>query len=48
MFQFSKGHHRRAPWNKGKLIGQMLPITMQEIWSIRWKCRSRLTYKVDV
>ena len=23
------------PWNKGKLIGQKLPLTQQEIWSIR-------------
>jgi len=25
------------PWNKGKLIGQKAPLTMQEIWSIRMR-----------
>ena len=28
-------HH--IPWNKGKLIGQKLPLTMQEIWTIRMR-----------
>lgn len=35
MFTLSTPHSRRKPWNKGKLIGQKLPLTMQEIWSIR-------------
>ncbi len=25
----------RAPWNKGKLIGQKLPLKQREIWRIR-------------
>jgi len=24
-----------APWNKGKLVGQKLPLKQREIWSIR-------------
>jgi site-specific recombinase XerC len=26
---------RTAPWNKGKLIGQRLPLKLKEIWAIR-------------
>ena len=25
----------RIPWNKGKLVGQKLPLKLKEIWSIR-------------
>ena len=25
----------RAPWNKGKLIGQKPPLKLREIWAIR-------------
>ena len=25
----------RTPWNKGKLIGQKLPLKLHEIWAIR-------------
>ena len=25
----------RAPWNKGKLVGQKLPFKLKEIWAIR-------------
>ena len=25
----------RSPWNKGKLIGQKLPLTQQQIWAVR-------------
>ena len=25
----------KEPWNKGKLIGQKLPLKLQEIWAIR-------------
>ena len=35
MFHRSSSNHPRVPWNKGKLMGQKLPLTMQEIWSIR-------------
>ena len=27
--------NRRAPWNKGKLIGQKSPLKLKEIWAIR-------------
>ena len=37
MFHRSKSQPRQEPWNKGKLIGQKLPLTMQEIWSIRMR-----------
>jgi len=26
---------RRTPWNKGKLVGQKLPLKLSEIWAIR-------------
>ncbi len=29
---FTKKH---IPWNKGKLIGQKLPLKLHEVWSIR-------------
>ena len=35
MFHRSSSNQPRVPWNKGKLMGQKLPLTMQEIWSIR-------------
>jgi hypothetical protein len=25
----------RAPWNKGKLVGQKAPFKLREIWAIR-------------
>jgi len=25
----------RVPWNKGKLIGQKLPLKLKEIWALR-------------
>lgn len=40
MFQFHKEQQRPEPWNKGKLIGQKLPLTMQEIWSIRLRLQN--------
>ena len=27
--------NQHAPWNKGKLIGQKLPLKLKEIWAIR-------------
>ena len=35
MFHRFSSNHPCVPWNKGKLMGQKLPLTMQEIWSIR-------------
>ena len=26
---------QKAPWNKGKLVGQKLPLRLKEIWAIR-------------
>lgn len=34
----------RAPWNKGKLVGQKTPLKLKEIWAIR--IRLQLTEKV--
>ena len=28
-------NYRHAPWNKGKLIAQKLPLKLKEIWAIR-------------
>jgi hypothetical protein len=27
----------RSPWNKGKLIGQRLPLKAKEIWAVRFR-----------
>jgi hypothetical protein len=27
----------RCPWNKGKLVGQKLPMKAKEIWSVRFR-----------
>ena len=40
MFHQSKSRPRQEPWNKGKLIGQKSPFTMQEIWSIRMRLQT--------
>ena len=26
---------KKAPWNKGKLVGQKPPLKLKEIWAIR-------------
>lgn len=39
MFSLQK-ERRREPWNKGKLIGQKLPFSMQEIWTIRMRLQT--------
>jgi hypothetical protein len=31
----SKTNECAVPWNKGKLIGQKLPLKLKEIWAIR-------------
>lgn len=31
---------RRPPWNKGKLVGQKLPLSLQEVWSIRMRLQT--------
>ena len=40
MFHRSSSTNHCVPWNKGKLIGQKLPLTMQEIWSIRLRLQN--------
>jgi len=35
MYQLIVHKPERAPWNKGKLVGQKLPLKLQEIWAIR-------------
>lgn len=40
MFHRSSSNPPSVPWNKGKLIGQKLPLSMQEIWSIRMRLQS--------
>jgi integrase len=35
MFRRTTSNSHCVPWNKGKLIGQKAPLSMQEIWSIR-------------
>jgi integrase len=40
MFNFQKRQKRREPWNKGRLVGQKLPLTLQEIWSVRTRLQT--------
>ncbi len=40
MFHRSSSNRHRVPWNKGKLMGQKLPLSMQEIWSIRLRLQN--------
>ena len=35
MFNHLKHAHHTAPWNKGRLMGQKMPLSRREIWSIR-------------
>ena len=35
MYQLQKHIPHQEPWNKGKLVGQKLPLKLQEIWEIR-------------
>jgi site-specific recombinase XerC len=35
MIHSNQIHATRVPWNKGKLVGQKLPLKLGEIWSIR-------------
>lgn len=28
---------KKVPWNRGKLVGQKLPLTQQQVWSIRMR-----------
>jgi integrase len=40
MFRRKTSNTCRVPWNKGKLIGQKSPLSMQEIWSIRMRLQN--------
>ena len=40
MFHRSGSSFPRVPWSKGKLMGQKLPLSMQEIWSIRMRLQT--------
>jgi site-specific recombinase XerD len=35
MFYNSRKSNPTTPWNKGRLIGQKMPLAMQDIWAIR-------------
>jgi len=35
MLYLTHTSHQHTPWNKGKLIGQKLPLKLKEIWAIR-------------
>ena len=35
MYSIRKQKELKMPWNKGKLIGQKMPLNPQEIWAIR-------------
>ncbi|MEO7930331.1 MAG: integrase, partial [Lysobacter sp.] len=37
----TKRRHRRAPWNKGKIVGQKAPLKLREIWAIRVRLQLR-------
>jgi integrase len=40
MFRSKKEPGKGMPWNKGKLVGQKAPFSMQEIWSIRTRLQT--------
>lgn len=40
MFNKTRKRISPAPWNKGRLIGQKSPLSMQDIWSIRMKLQN--------
>ncbi len=41
MYQLIKSQPNQVPWNKGKLVGQKLPLKLQEIWAIRVRLQIR-------
>lgn len=45
MYRIIKHSQNRAPCNKGKLMGQKLPLTLQEIWSIRMRLQSEKRHR---
>ena len=35
MYQIIRHRPNEEPWNKGKIVGQKLPLKLHEIWAIR-------------
>ena len=35
MYSLLQHKPKKAPWNKGKLVGQKPPLKLKEIWAIR-------------
>jgi integrase len=40
MFTKKAKSNKNTPWNKGRLIGQKAPLSLQDIWSVRLKLRN--------
>ncbi len=40
MFHNKRDKNQSKPWNKGRLIGQKSPLSLQDIWSIRTKLQN--------
>ena len=40
MYQPLKNRMNKKPWNKGKMMGQKPPLTLQKIWAIRSRLQS--------
>lgn len=40
MFAKTTRTNHSIPWNKGRLIGQKSPLSLQDIWSVRMKLRN--------
>jgi len=45
MYQLIKHDQNQAPCNKGKLVGQKLPLKLQEIWAIRTRLQMDKQYR---
>jgi hypothetical protein len=41
MFSYDRHSHNKDPWNKGRMMGQKMPLSRQEIWSIRAHLQSK-------
>ncbi len=45
MYQLIKYNPNQIPWNNGKLVGQKLPLKLQEIWAIRMRLQIENRYR---
>ena len=45
MYQLLNQNSNQEPWNKGKLVGQKLPLKLQEIWAIRIRLQIDSKYR---